>query len=116
MVSPAPWPLTAGLVGVGSSAFAVRTALAALTVRTVRVPLAALPPSMEAYTLVQLTDIHVGPTIDRRFMVELVARVNALRADAVVITGDLVDGSRWPTSASTWRRSRGCARGTGCSS
>ena len=79
--------------GVALTALSVRTALAALTVRTVRVPLAALPPSMEGYTLVQLTDIHVGPTIDRRFLVDLVARVNALRADAVVITGDLVDGS-----------------------
>ncbi len=82
-----------GVGGVALTAVSVRTALAAITVRTVRVPLAALPPSMEGYTLVQLTDIHVGPTIDRRFLVDLVARVNALRADAVVITGDLVDGS-----------------------
>ena len=82
-----------GVGGVALTALSVRTALAALTVRAVRIPLAALPPTMEGYTLVQLTDIHVGPTIDRRFIVELVARVNALRADAVVITGDLVDGS-----------------------
>ena len=82
-----------GLGGLGTSAFSVRAALAAPTVRTVRVPLAALPAAMEGYTLVQLTDIHVGPTIDRRFMVDLVAQVNALHADAVVITGDLVDGS-----------------------
>ena len=84
---------TSGLGGVLSSALAVRTALAAPTVRTVRVPLAALPAAMEGYTLVQLTDIHVGPTIDRRFLASLVAQVNALRPDAVVITGDLVDGS-----------------------
>ncbi|MDB4929096.1 MAG: putative phosphoesterase, partial [Myxococcaceae bacterium] len=82
-----------GLGGLAASALAVRTALAALTVRTVRVPLARLPPSMSGFTLVQLTDIHVGPMIDRRFIVELVARVNALSPDAVVITGDLVDGS-----------------------
>jgi uncharacterized protein len=79
--------------GLAFTAVALRTALAALTVRTVRVPLARLPAAMEGYTLVQLTDIHVGPTIDRRFIVALVARVNALSPDAVVITGDLVDGS-----------------------
>jgi predicted MPP superfamily phosphohydrolase len=84
---------TAGVGGGGVSALAVRTAVAALTVRTVRVPLARLPPTMAGYVIVQLTDIHVGPTIDRRFMLELVARVNALRPDAIVITGDLVDGS-----------------------
>jgi predicted MPP superfamily phosphohydrolase len=82
-----------GVGGLAVSALAVRTALAALTVRTVRVPLARLPPSMSGFTLVQLTDVHVGPTIDRRFIVALVARVNALSPDAVVITGDLVDGS-----------------------
>lgn len=71
----------------------MRTALARLEVRTLRVPLARLPVAMEGYTLVQLTDIHVGPTIDRAFIVELVARVNALQPDAVVITGDLVDGT-----------------------
>jgi predicted MPP superfamily phosphohydrolase len=42
---------------------------------------------------VQITDIHVGPTIGGAFMEELVAKVNALRPDVVAITGDLVDGS-----------------------
>ncbi|HEU5154422.1 MAG TPA: metallophosphoesterase, partial [Gemmatimonadales bacterium] len=41
----------------------------------------------------QVSDIHLGPTIGRRFMDDMVARVNALRPDLVAITGDLVDGS-----------------------
>ena len=36
--------------------------------------------------------IHVGPSIGRRFMDDMVARVNALKPDLVAITGDLVDG------------------------
>lgn len=82
-----------GVGGLGFSALAVRTALDRVAVRTVRVPLAKLPPSMDGYTVVQLTDVHVGPTIGREFIVDLVAKVNALSPDAVVITGDLVDGS-----------------------
>lgn len=83
-------------VGAGGVAFtvaAVRTALDRVAVRTVRVPLAKLPPSMDGYSIVQLTDVHVGPTIGGAFVAELVARVNALRPDVIVITGDLVDGS-----------------------
>ena len=44
------------------------------------------------YRIVQWSDVHIGPTIRRRFVESLVERTNALNADAVVITGDLVDG------------------------
>lgn len=59
------------------------------TVHRVRVPIAGLAAP---YTLVQLSDVHIGPLIGRRFAERLVRRVNALTPDAVVITGDLVDG------------------------
>ncbi len=45
----------------------------------------------EHYTLVQLSDLHVGPLIRRADVTALVRRVNALHPDVVVITGDLVD-------------------------
>ncbi|MBN2816127.1 MAG: metallophosphoesterase [Campylobacterales bacterium] len=43
------------------------------------------------YTLVQLSDVHIGGLIDKEFIEEMVERVNKLQADLVVITGDLVD-------------------------
>jgi hypothetical protein len=48
---------------------------------------------MNGFTLVQLTDIHVGPTIGRAFIETIVARTNALNPDLIAITGDLVDGT-----------------------
>ncbi len=42
-------------------------------------------------TIVQLTDVHVGNTIGKAFVAECVERINALKPDIVVITGDLVD-------------------------
>jgi len=42
---------------------------------------------------VQITDVHVGPTIGKDFIEEIVRTANAENADCVVITGDLVDGS-----------------------
>src|SRR5262249_35303436 len=61
--------------------------------RRVRVPLARLPKAASGYSIVQLTDVHVGPTIGRDFVEKMVAEANALAPDLVVITGDLVDGS-----------------------
>ena len=45
----------------------------------------------QAYSIVQLSDIHIGGLIDKEFILRLVKRVNALNPDIVVITGDLVD-------------------------
>ena len=42
-------------------------------------------------TIVQLTDVHIGNTIGKAFVQECVDRINALKPDIVVITGDLVD-------------------------
>ncbi len=83
----------AGLGGVVAGLVAMRTALAPWTVRTVPVKLANLPAGLRGLKIVQLTDIHVGPTIGREFITSLVAAVNARTPDLVVITGDLVDGS-----------------------
>ena len=43
------------------------------------------------YTIVQLSDIHIGGLIDAKFIKDLVSRVNILKPDLVVITGDMVD-------------------------
>jgi predicted MPP superfamily phosphohydrolase len=74
-------------------AISVRSALGSVRVRPVRVRLAKLPRAQDGLRIVQLTDIHVGPTIGRAFIEELVRQTNALAPDIVAITGDLVDGS-----------------------
>ena len=62
-------------------------------VRDVDVPIAALPAALQGFTIVQISDVHVGPTIGRDYLEGIVAAVNGLGADVVAITGDLVDGS-----------------------
>lgn len=46
---------------------------------------------IDKFNLVQLTDVHVGRTIKRDFIEQLVKTTNALKPNMVVITGDLVD-------------------------
>jgi predicted MPP superfamily phosphohydrolase len=43
------------------------------------------------YTIVQLSDIHIGGLIDQKFIRDMVKKVNTLKPDIVVITGDMVD-------------------------
>ena len=54
--------------------------------------LTGLPAALQGFTMVQLSDVHVGPTIRQAYLRRIVDRVNALGADLVAITGDLVDG------------------------
>jgi predicted MPP superfamily phosphohydrolase len=61
-------------------------------VKRVRVPLENLPASAAGFTIVQLTDVHIGPSLDRAFAAKVVDRVNALEPDLIVLTGDLIDG------------------------
>ena len=70
-----------------------RNARRVASVRTIEVPIAALPAPLHGFTIAQITDVHVGPTIDGNHVEAVVEAVNRLEADLVAITGDLVDGS-----------------------
>lgn len=52
-----------------------------------------LPKSFDGYTMVQLTDLHIGPILKGDFLAGVVERTNSLKPDLVLITGDFVDGS-----------------------
>jgi uncharacterized protein len=59
----------------------------------VNIPVANLPRALQGFSIAQISDLHVGRTIQRGFVERIVARVNQLNADVIAITGDLVDGS-----------------------
>ena len=80
-----------GAAGLSGVAFASASRPPAVV--HVRIALAKLPRAFEAFRIVQLTDVHVGPILRREFLADLVARTNALEPDVVAITGDLVDGT-----------------------
>ncbi|MCC7541301.1 MAG: metallophosphoesterase [Deltaproteobacteria bacterium] len=85
-----PWAVVAS-GGLGAMYGGYR-AYAPPEVSEVALRLAKLPRTLDGLTIVQLTDVHVGPYIGRDFIDRLVASANALRPDVVAITGDLVDG------------------------
>lgn len=81
------------LVTLGLSAAGVAEALGAVALKNVKVALRKFPKELSGMRIVQLTDVHIGSMIGREWLEGIVARVNQLDADLVVITGDLVDGS-----------------------
>ena len=50
------------------------------------------PAPLDGFRIVQISDLHIGPILHRRFAAAVVAHCNALQPDLVAITGDLVDG------------------------
>lgn len=57
-------------------------------VREVDIAIRDLPAALENFHIVQLTDLHLGTIFDASWLAALVERVNALRPDVVVVTGD----------------------------
>jgi len=43
------------------------------------------------FSIVQISDLHIGGLIDREFVKNSVLKINALKPDIVFITGDLID-------------------------
>lgn len=82
------------LVGAGLFAgYGIAEAKGIPAVNTVRIPFKNLPPGLDGFRIVQISDIHVSPTTKRPFVQGVVNVVNSLSPDLVALTGDLVDGS-----------------------
>jgi len=74
-------------------AIAIWGAMRAPEVKRIRIELPNLPAALDGTTIVQISDLHLGPTLQREWLEDVVRRTNELKPDLVAITGDLVDGS-----------------------
>jgi predicted MPP superfamily phosphohydrolase len=87
-----PTALVVVVAALAASALGFGLARRTPPVREVTIPIDDLPAALQGFTIAQISDLHVGPTVKRASVQRIVERVNALQADAVAITGDLVDG------------------------
>jgi predicted MPP superfamily phosphohydrolase len=59
-----------------------------------KVTLPSLPPGLDGFRIVQVSDLHLGPIADRAALRNALARVAAEDPDLVVVTGDIVDSPK----------------------
>jgi predicted MPP superfamily phosphohydrolase len=96
--------VSAGAVPLLAAALTIvgwRNARRRARVRHVDVPIASLPDALHGFTIAQISDLHIGPTIRRPYVEAVVDAVNALGADLIAVTGDLVDGAVRPLAPHT---------------
>ena len=84
--------LAVPVLGLVATVWGFWTARRTASVVRVDVPITGLPAALHGFTLAQISDVHVGPTIKGAYVKRIVERVNALNVDMVAITGDLIDG------------------------
>lgn len=75
-----------------SLAFGVYETWRGPKVERVQIPIKNLAPELEGFKIVQISDLHVGPTIGAKYVKKVVGISNQLNPDLVVLTGDLIDG------------------------
>jgi predicted MPP superfamily phosphohydrolase len=81
-------------LGLGSllSGYALFQGLRQVAIKRVTVPVPGLPRALDGLRIVQITDVHIGPTLRGTWLRRVVDTINSLRPDLIAITGDLVDG------------------------
>jgi predicted MPP superfamily phosphohydrolase len=72
--------------------YGVRVATGRVPVQRVAITLDRLDPALDGFRIGLVSDIHLGPTRERPFLVDLVRTLNRLDTGLVAIVGDLVDG------------------------
>jgi hypothetical protein len=86
----AAWVPVAALAAVGVGALA---ALGGPYVRRVDVPVEGLAPDLDGFRIVQISDLHAGPTMRLAYIQRVVDMTRELAPDVIALTGDIVDGS-----------------------
>ena len=77
----------------GSVVIGVSQAVRGPKVFEVDIPIENLPEELQGFKIAQISDLHVGPTIGRKYTEQVVQMVNSLSPDLIALTGDFVDGS-----------------------
>jgi len=84
-------------IGAGAAAAAMGTAGYAWQIEPFwvelvrrRMPLENLPPALEGKTLLQVSDVHVGPRVSSDYLIRSFAAARELTPDFVAFTGDFV--------------------------
>ena len=98
--SHVPWPLKEAknrwlllIFSVAAAISGTHYALTVPTVHRVEITLDRLAPEFDGYRIVQMADLHVGQLLKRPWLEAVIDTANELNADAVVLVGDMIEGT-----------------------
>ncbi|WP_163835360.1 metallophosphoesterase [Spartinivicinus ruber] len=83
---------TAAIIAIVLAIIGVVTAISKPSISEIEVPIDRLSHKLDGYTIIQISDVHLGRTIGRSYAERIVQIANSLKGDLITITGDLVDG------------------------
>ncbi|MDR3177105.1 MAG: metallophosphoesterase [Desulfovibrio sp.] len=74
------------------AAYGIRQALALPETRAMETILPGLPTELDGLCIAHLSDLHIGPLLQESWSAALVEKINDLRPDLILFSGDIVDG------------------------
>ena len=87
--------LSIGLLGITGSATAYGFSNARIGPSIIKqdIYIESLPMEFEDFKIAQISDLHIGPTIKRPYVENVLDKISQVNPDLIAVTGDLVDGS-----------------------
>ena len=87
--------LTVGAIGISGlgTAYGFYSSRKGPSVISQVVYIESLPDEFENFTIAQISDLHVGPTIKINYVEDVLEKIGHVNPDVIAVTGDLVDGS-----------------------
>jgi hypothetical protein len=61
-------------------------------IKTTEVEIENLPQNLNGFSIIQLTDIHIGLILDKKWLEKVVEKTNSANPDLIAVTGDMIDG------------------------
>ncbi len=80
-------------LGISLTGYSIYCAMASPKMEHIVLRKKNLAPDLDGFRFVQISDLHIGPILKKEFLERTVNLINAVNPDAVMITGDLMDGS-----------------------
>jgi len=93
---------TAAAAGLGLATYSATFARHEFEITHRTIPIRNLPDAFQGFRIVQMSDIHLEEYTETYFLERMVAQINALQPDLVLITGDFVSRGPWPLSVA-WK-------------
>lgn len=73
------------------STFSVYNAFRVAQIKEIKITLEKINPGLSGFSIVQLSDLHLGILKSKKWLKTIVEKTNELNPDIIVITGDLID-------------------------